>query len=331
MAGARAALAVAAVAAAVLVYVASAGSAAGGVYRNPVLPGSAADPSVVRVGGAYWATSTASAAAPLFPLYRSTDLVRWERQGNLLAAVPRWSTGEALWAPEIIPVGDRFNAYYSARSRSGRLCVAAATSATGVQGPYADAGTLVCQGAGSIDPTVVTTAPGVRDLVWKEDGNSRGEPTTIWGRRLTDDGLRLRGRAVVILRSRRSGWERGIIEGPSVIRRGGWLYLFYSGGYCCGPKCRYAMGVARSRSLLGPWQRSARNPILRGNRAWRCPGHGTVVQTAPGAFKLLYHAYERADRDRDREGLLDSVTWDRRGWPAVNRGRGPSTSAILEP
>jgi hypothetical protein len=122
-------------------------------------------------------------------------------------------------------------------------------------------------------------------------------------------------------------WEGGVIEGPFVLRRDGWFYLFYSGNGCCGRGCNYALGVARSRKLLGPWEKYERNPVLDRNARWKCPGHGSIVQDPQGRDWLLYHAYAAEGAVASgRQGLLDEVRWEN-GWPVINGGAGPSTNA----
>src|SRR5689334_7130142 len=85
-------------------------------YANPVLPGDYPDPSVIRVGGDYWATATTSQWAPIFPLLHSTDLVNWETMGAVFQTPPSWSAG-SYWAPEISQDGGRFFVYYTARKK----------------------------------------------------------------------------------------------------------------------------------------------------------------------------------------------------------------------
>jgi beta-xylosidase len=196
------------------------------------------------------------------------------------------------------------------------------------EGPYTDRGALVCQEAGSIDAVAVRDENGRRYLVWKEDGNSRKLPTLLWAQPLSDDGVRLVGEKTEILRNE-APWEAHLVEGPYILRRGDWFYLFYSADACCGRRCNYKLGVARSRRLLGPWERFPGNPILAGNEQWKCPGHGTIVQDQAGRTYLLYHAYEASTFEFvGRQGLLDEVTWNADGWPAINSGKGPSGSAL---
>jgi beta-xylosidase len=294
------------------------------VYENPVLRGDYPDPSVIRVGREYWATATTSQWAPIFPLLHSTDLITWRHVGSVFQAPPGWSAG-SYWAPEIAAHGGKFFVYYTARKKDGPLCIAVA-DAPAPQGPYTDRGPLVCQDAGSIDAMPITDENGQRYLVWKEDGNSRKLPTPLWAQPLSPDGTKLIGERREILRNE-APWEAHLIEGPFILRRGEWFYMFYSADACCGRRCNYKLGVARARKLLGPWERHQRNPILAGNQQWLCPGHGSIVDDPSGRTFLLYHAYHPSDFEYvGRQGLLDEVTWQADAWPAINNGRGPSSA-----
>lgn len=292
-------------------------------YSNPVVPFDYPDPTVVRVGTEFWAAATGGVWAPIFPIARSRDLVNWTIEGAVFDRPPDWAARD-FWAPELVRHRDRYLVYYTARKRGGPLCVAVA-SAGAPAGPYTDHGPLVCQEVGSIDASVAEDEHGDLYLLWKEDGNSRGLPTPIWAQRLERDGITLAGKPVELLRNDEP-WEGHVVEGQYVMRRGGWFYMFYSGNACCGRDCDYALGVARASSLLGPWEKNPANPILRPNAAWRCPGHGTLVDDGAGRDYLLYHAYRNAPDAPyvGRVALLDRVEWLPNGWPAINAGLGPS-------
>ena len=161
-------------------------------------------------------------------------------------------------------------------------------------GPWTDHGPLVCQDAGSIDASPVTGEDGRRYLVWKEDGNSRKQPTPLWLQMLSDDGTQLTGTPVEILRNE-APWEKNLVEGPFIQQRDGWFYLFYSASACCGRACDYRLGVARARKIAGPYERNPANPILQGNDDWKCPGHGSIVTLPDRRTFLLYHAYHPRD------------------------------------
>jgi beta-xylosidase len=283
------------------------------------------DPSIIRVGNDYWATATTSQWAPLFPILHSRDLVNWQIVGAALSQRPDWSDGN-YWAPEISFYRGRYYIYYTGHKKDGSLCVAVMTAAN-PRGPYTDHGPLICQDAGSIDAMAVTDEKGERYLVWKEDGNSRNQPTPIWAQKLSSDGTRLVGENRELIRNT-AAWESNLVEGPFILRHAGYFYMFYSGNACCGRGCNYAMGVARSRALLGPWEKNSANPILKGNDDWKCPGHGSLVSDARGRDYLLYHAYHPKDFVyAGRPALLEEVKWGADGWPTINHGKGPSARA----
>jgi beta-xylosidase len=295
-------------------------------YTNPVIPGDHPDPSIIRVGKDYWATCTSSAWGPMFPLLHSRDLVNWEQTGAVLPHRPAWATGD-FWAPEISEFQGKFFVYFVARQRDGILAVAVAT-ADAPGGPYADHGPMVAQPDGSIDPAPVIDTNGVRYLVWKEDGNSQKQPTPIWLQRLSDDGTKLIEQPHELIRNDPTGWEGSLVEGPFILRRHDWFYLFYSGNGCCGVGCNYALGVARSRSLFGPWEKDPANPILADNATWKCPGHGSIVQDDRGRYFFLYHGYSTTGGIfTGRQALLDEVMFGPDDWPTLNHGNGPSATA----
>src|SRR5204863_245282 len=222
--------------------------------------------------------------------------------------------------------GDRYLAYYSARRKGGRPCVTVGEASSPI-GPYTDYGPLVCQPNASIDPSVVLNATGWPFLVWKENGGEK--PSSIWTQPLSLDLLRVTGTPVKILTGDRHSWEGGLVEGPRIIRRHHWLYLFYSGGRCCSPSdCHYALGVARAHGIYGPWKRAPQNPILKSNRQWKCPGHGAVLQTPSGHWWLLYNGYRaHGSPHRGRVMLLDLIHWSRDDWPYIVQGSHPAQPA----
>lgn len=307
-------------------------------YTNPVMAGDYPDPSVIRVGSDYWAMVTTGGWAPHFSILHSTDLVNWRVAGAVFQKPPAWVKDD-FWAPEIIEDRGRFFVFYTARrndgaKKRGTLCVAVATAAAPA-GPYTDHGALVCQisergGVGSIDAFFIRDEEGEPYLIWKADGNDAepDQPTSIFAQKLSADGTKLLGKRKEILRNTEP-WEKHVTEGSFIIRRNGWFYHFYSGNACCGRGCDYALGVARSRKLLGPWEKNPANPILDDNAAWQCPGHGSIVTTPDGRDFLLYHAYrKRSDAfSIGRAALLDEVKWGESGWPTINEGRGPSGTA----
>jgi beta-xylosidase len=296
-------------------------------YTNPVLAGDYPDPSVIRVGRDYYATATSSEWGPEFPILHSRDLVNWEIIGTVFPERPAWSVGN-YWAPEIWQEKGKIYIFYTARKAGGSLCIAVAT-ANKPTGPYTDYGAIECQEVGSIDAFPIRDENGKLFIVWKEDANSVNKPTPLWAQQLDERTFKLVGERREIMRNDPNTWEGHLIEGSYIMRRNGWFYMFYAGNACCGRECNYAAGVARSRTLLGKWERSPMNPILKGNENWKCPGHGTVVTDERGRTWFLYHAYDPKDTVYvGRQALLDEITWTGDDWAVINGGNGPSKQAV---
>ena len=294
-------------------------------YENPVLTGDYPDPSVIRTSDGWWAVVTSGGWSPPYSILHSPDLVNWQVAGRVLRRRPRWARGD-FWAPEIERQGGRFLVYYAARNRRGHFCVGVATSRRAV-GFYHDRGPVVCSRVGAIDPLPVRDESGRSNLVWKEDGNSRGLPTQIMGAPLRPDGLRLGGPRRELFRNDQP-WEGRVVEAPTMTRHDGRFYMLYSAGACCGPGCDYVTGVARSDTLYGRWEKHP-GPILASNGNFRCPGHGSVVDGPSGVQYFVYHAYTASEPLLiGRQLLLDKLEWTRSGWPALNGGRGPSKIGI---
>lgn len=303
-------------------------------YTNPVIAGDFPDPSVIRVGEDFYATATSGDWSPVFSIAHSKDLINWKIVGSVFPQKPNWAKGD-FWAPEIAEDNGKFYIFYTARrddgkGKKGTLCVAVAV-ADRPDGVYTDKGALVCQEMGSLDGFFIRDEAGKPFLVWKEDGNDRQKPTWLYAQQLDENLTKLTGKPQKLFRNEGSGWENHVIEGADIVKKDGWFYMFYSGNACCGRACDYALGVARSKTLLGKWEKNPANPILAANEVWQCPGHGTIVKTPDGADFLLYHAYrKRADAfNIGREALLDRVEWTKDGWATINGGRGASSNANL--
>lgn len=280
------------------------------------------DPSVIRVNDTYFAVGTTSAWAPAFTLLTSKDLTNWDVAGAVFQTVPAWSDGN-YWAPELVHTKDTYFVYYTAKNKkSKRLCVAVA-SAKAPLGPYKDHGPLVCEEVGSIDGSSVTDENGDSYLLWKTDGNSQQKPTPIHLQKLSKDGTKLVGPVKDTI-TNDAPWEAKLVEAPYVLKKNNMWYMFYAGSDCCGRECKYAIGVARAKSLEGPWEKNPANPILKSSDAWKCPGHGTVVTDTAGKDIFVYHAYNAKDfNDVGRQVMADGIDWDATtGWPSINNGLG---------
>ena len=324
-------------------------------YRNPVLGGDVPDPGVLWAPeiSLYVAATTGCDAAGCFALHTSPDLATWAPAGYLFPAgtFPAWASsavGLTAWAPEIhrLASGAYVAVYVSRDGRvdraNGPLCIGAASSAHAL-GPWqATAAPLVTRPPGAcwgvIDPTVFVPPGGATSptLVFKTDGNFCGEVTSIVSVPLTADGLNVTaGAPWRTLLQNDAAWEGPLVEAPWVVHNAssGYYYLFFSGSVY--DKASYAIGVARSRALEGPYEKAPLNPILHSSGASGVnygPGHCAVVAAggaSPHGLAILYAA-EQPPSGPQRNLMLDAIVWSADGWPGVAGGV-PSTSTLPIP
>ncbi len=292
---------------------------------SPALAGDWADPTALFVDGEYVALTTSGEWAPSFRVMRSPDLQQWRITGAVFRRPPSW-VRSTFWAPEITRLGSGYAVFYSGLPKTSKkaYCLGVATAPT-PEGPWKDLGRpLRCGGSGSIDPFPVRDEQGRLNLLWKSNANRFGRPTPIFAQRLSEDARRLLGRPRELIRNDRP-WERKVVEAPAVIRRDdGFFYLFYSGALCCTPPCQYAVGVARSRNLMGPWRKFSGNPILRSGNGWRCPGHTSITDDGEGNLNAVFHAYRSGEFLSGRQLLTAPVTFGVDGWPRIGDGRPPA-------
>lgn len=302
-----------------------------GMFQNPLSRDNCPDPAVLRVGRDYYLYSTSGNRAAAYPIRRSRDLVSWQEVGHVFprGRRPAWACGD-FWAPEVHRVGRRYVVYYTARDATRRLCIGAAWSETPV-GPWTDTGRPLLRDdrVGLIDAHYFHDheRDGRRYLYWKEDGNDLRPMgrTPIFVQELASDGLSLVGCRREVLTNDRA-WEGDLIEGPWVVRRGRFYFLFYSGNAFWTE--HYAVGVARARSPLGPFVKQEQT-VLRRDENWLGPGHGSIVRTHEGHDYYVYHAWQRGrvGGKNPRMLLMDRIHWHN-GWPRINDG---SPSAEPQP
>jgi beta-xylosidase len=291
-------------------------------YANPIIPGDYPDPSVIHVGNTYYSSGTSSEWGPYFPLYKSSDLINWKQTGYLFKKKPEWAMS-SFWAPELFYYNKTYYVFYVARRASDKVACIGVATATDPEKGFTDHGVLVDYGTESIDPFVIVDN-GELYITWKAYGLDK-RPIEILASKLSPDGLKRVGEPFSLLKDE----GRKGMEGESLIKKNGYYYLIYSAGACCGVKCDYNVRVARSKIIRGPYENYEGNPILANNDVWKCPGHGTLVETAAHKYYYLYHAYNVKDNVyTGRIGMLDELVWDTKtGWPLFKGGNSPSVKA----
>jgi len=249
-----------------------------------------ADPFVLTAGGAYYGYSTNAGAGDI-QVIRSSDLVGWELVGNALPTLPGWAVPGATWAPSVLPRDGGYVVYYTVREAlSQRQCISRAV-ASSPSGPFRDdsTGPLVCQRelGGSIDPSPFVDADGRAWLLWKAEGTG-GPAQTLWSQELTADGRALVGPAHALVSADR-GFERGVVEAPSMVREGGTYLLVYAAGDW--NTRGYATAYATCTGPAGPCSKPADGRILTSGPRLAGPGGVELFRDRDGGLWAAFHAF----------------------------------------
>ena len=239
-------------------------------FTNPVIHGDVADPSIIRIDQTYYITGTSSEWAPYYPVFTSTDLVNWQQTGHVFDEKPEW-TKSSFWAPEWYQHKGKVYVYYTARKQSDNISCIGVAVADSPTGKFKDYGPVVEFGKEAIDAFILEDK-GKLYISWKAYGLDN-QPIELLACKLTDDGLRLDGKPFSLLRDD----ERQGMEGQHWFKKDGYYYIIYSVRGCCGPQSDYAVSVARSKKLEGPYEKYQGNPILHGSKEVLSIGHGTIT------------------------------------------------------
>lgn len=296
-------------------------------FTNPVLDKDFPDPDLLLVDGVYYAYATNSGATNI-QVARSTDLVQWEVLPDALPQLPEWALQDFgyAWAPEVFQRAEdpRYVMYFVARApigAGGVQCIAVATSAT-PEGPFESTAPepFICQSddGGSIDAATFKDEDGQLYVLWKNDGNSRGSRTWIYIQKVSADGMTLEGEPTQLIVADQP-WEGILVEAPTLWKKDGKYYLFYSANAYNDQ--RYAVGYAVASDIFGPYEKAA-GPFLKTNVGAGIvgPGGQDIVIGPRGGEWMLYHGWASGGY---RRLYLAPLTWENGAPQATPNGKNP--------
>ncbi|GAF66041.1 putative glycoside hydrolase [Bacillus sp. TS-2] len=301
-------------------------------YKNPVISMKGTDhgdPAVLKFNGFYYLYHTASKE---IPVYRSTNLIHWEKVGVALQAStdPKHWAQIGLWAPEVIYENGTFYMYVTAAlmNQDGtendevrRIGVAKSDSPTG---PF------------QLNPEPLTNEWSIDAHPFKDDDGSyymfynvRNEytrgPNGVIGTGNVVDRMKdletLTGNPTMVVKPERleEGNKDGSFywnEGPFVLKHKGLYYQMYSAGFF-GDET-YGVYYATSEVPMGhdgmndkswvKWQNGT--PILQTNEACLGPGHHVIVKGPNGIDDyMVYHGYEPEEKLGERRVRVGRLQW----------------------
>lgn len=308
----------------------------GGRPTQPILKGDPQihDPTLLHVGKTYVAMGTGyeNVEGGTLRVKTSPDGLTWTDAGTLGETQPAWvekQLGTAppnLWAPHLFARGGTTYLYYAA-SLFGKN-----TSGIGLmtnrnldpKNPgkgWVDQGVVVTSKEGdnfnAIDAARIDTPDGRAWLAFGSfwDGIKLRELDPVSGK------LRAGSGPLYSLASRGGG----AIEAPSILRHGGFYYLFVSFDRCCaGLESTYRIMVGRSKDVTGPYVDREGVPMLRGGgsqlqaTSGRFIGPGGQEAIHDGTRDLLVYHYYDGNQGGTPQLQVSPLRWGSDGWPSLD-------------
>lgn len=288
--------------------------------------------------------------------YKSSDLIHWEDLGVVVEKPPKeaieWTKSEAIWAPDIVKVGEEYRLYCSNSSWGVRQsCIFLAVSDS-PEGPFEPRGIVVKTSeempCNAIDANIIRDQKtgemyllygsfwgGVYLLKLEEEtGLAASKDVQTLLPEMEESCGEVIGQSI----ARRPKWMSAAIEGPYMIYHPetDYYYLFVSYGSL---KSDYNIRVARSRNVTGPFldhngvdlrnvedSDNTTGYLLFSGYEWNDgtaymgPGHNSVLRDADGQWYLLCHIREKNFRYEDVPSLLQvrKLFWTSDGWPLLS-------------
>ncbi len=283
-------------------------------FSNPIIPGFAPDPSIVRVGEDFYVINSTFEYFPGIPIYHSRDLINWDLIGYALhdpkqVDLDTISSGSGIHA-STIRYHDGLFYIITTNNIDGEL-VNFVVTAEDPKGPWSDA--IVIEGAPGIDPSLLFDD----GRVWYVGNHAPPDPAfvgemEIWLQELDSETLQLIGERHFLWRGCCQG---AYAEGPHIYKKDGFYYLLISEG---GTAYEHAMSVAISEEITGPYLNNPRNPVLSHRQlSYDHPitgvGHADIVELEDGRWYAVALGWRLVDGTHGilgRETFLLPMTWE---------------------
>ena len=306
-----------------------AGRPVGSTFLNPLYKG--ADPWVVRHGGWYYLCQAGPGGR--LEVWRSRTLTeRGERRVVWTPPRTGWNRAQ-VWAPELHYLRGRWYIYYAAsdgRNANHRMGVLEAVS-DDPQGAYVDRGMLYTGdhpadrrlNRWAIDGTVLDLR-GQLYFIWSGWPDHRDVQHLYISRMF--DPCSIETSRQVLCANDCHPWERvgerhherGLHEGPQLLRRNGKVFLIYS---CSGSwQPTYKLGMLTMDELADPMNpaswRKLNRPVFDSTREVFGVGHCCFTTSPDGTEDwILYHSKRYRWDCWDRVVRAQRFTWDAAGYP----------------
>lgn len=316
--------------------------------KNPIIPGMAPDPSIIRVENTYYLATSTFHWMPGIQLYKSTDLVNWTLIDNVLKKdkinLQGTNTPGGIWAPHLsydIKTKKYWLAYSHMVNMAGREFSSNSYMmwSENISGPWSE-------------PIYLTSIGFDPSLFHDEDGKHYAA-ILEWESR---EGYQAPGHIVIAEISLENGevlgqWKRvtqgfttrGCAEAPQIYKHAGYYYLLLASG---GTGYAHGVEIGRSKSIMGPYEpHPTGEPIITSsprhlfslgdpdaghfemynpNSLIQKAGHGSLVDTPTGEWYIT-HLMSRPLpgtllNPLGRETSIQKMRWNNDNWLEMEDG-----------
>lgn len=316
--------------------------------KNPIIPGMAPDPSIIRVENTYYLATSTFHWMPGIQLYKSTDLVNWTLIDNVLKKdkinLQGTNTPGGIWAPHLsydIKTKRYWLAYSHMVNMAGREFSSNSYMmwSENISGPWSE-------------PIYLTSIGFDPSLFHDEDGKHYAA-ILEWESR---EGYQAPGHIVIAEISLENGevlgqWKRvtqgfttrGCAEAPQIYKHAGYYYLLLASG---GTGYAHGVEIGRSKSIMGPYEpHPTGEPIITSsprhlfslgdpdaghfemynpNSLIQKAGHGSLVDTPTGEWYIT-HLMSRPLpgtllNPLGRETSIQKMRWNNDNWLEMEDG-----------
>lgn len=309
--------------------------------KNPVIPGLAPDPSILRVGEDYYIANSTFHWNPGIQLFHSRDLANWELIGQALKDdstidLRGTSTPAGIWAPHLSydPQSGLFWIIFSQMiNMDGRMFDTNnyVMHAPSMNGPWS---TPVYIGSIGFDPSLFHDDDGRHWVVTLEWETRFGyeQPGTIVLEEFDAENEKLFGPSY---RLSKGGTDRGCVEAPHLYKHDGRYYLMTAEG---GTGFGHGVVLQRADQITGPYESDPNNPFITSTPYYffrkndpdsnrfdlynpdapiQKAGHGSLTDTPNGEWyvaHLMSRPMPGLKSTLGRETGLQKVEWTKDGW-----------------
>lgn len=310
--------------------------------QNPIIPGMAPDPSIIRVEDTYYIATSTFHWNPAIQIFQSKDLANWELIDYALkngeVNLRGTNTPAGIWAPHLsydLATKKYWLAYSHMVNMAGREfnSDSYAMWADDIKGPWSE--------------PIFLTAIGFDPAIFHDEDGKHYLAILEWE---TRQGYQAPGHIVIAEVDLEKGgiigeWHRighgfttrGCAEAPQIYKRNDYYYLLIAAG---GTGYGHGVEIGRSKNVLGPYEpHPSGEPIVTSsprhlfslgdpdaghfemynpNSVMQKAGHGSLVETTTGEW-YMPHLMSRPLEGTllnplGRETSIQKMHWTEDGW-----------------